>query len=61
MICGHAPQSGESFGEKQFFSDVLKYEWDLVMCMGDFNGHIGRHMDAVDWVPGGYGVGERIL
>ena len=29
---------------------------DLVMCLGDFNGHIGRHIDEVD---GLYGVGQR--
>ena len=28
---------------------------DLVMCLGDFNGHVGRHIDGVH---GGYGVGE---
>ena len=28
---------------------------DLVMCLGDFNGHVGRHFD------GGYGVAQRNL
>ena len=28
---------------------------DLVMCLGDFHGHIGRHID------GGYGVGQSNL
>ena len=28
---------------------------DLVTCLGDFNGHIGRHIDGVQ---GGYGVGQ---
>ena len=47
LICGYAPQSGGSFEEKQSFYDVLKCEWDvhfaddLVMCLGDFNGHVG--------------------
>ena len=31
---------------------------DLVMCLGDLNGHIGRHIDGVD---GGYIVGQRRL
>ena len=26
---------------------------DLVMCMCDFNGHIGRHIDRLDGVHGG--------
>ena len=40
----------------------LKGEWDmngagdLVMCLGDFNGHVGWHIDGVhEW----YGVGQR--
>ena len=31
---------------------------DLVMCLGDFNGHVGRHIDGFDGVHGGYGVGQ---
>ena len=31
---------------------------DLVMCLGDFNGHVGRHIDGVH---GGYDVGQRNL
>ena len=64
MICGYAPQSGRRFEDKQSFYDELKCEWDmhsaddLVMCLGDFNGHIGRHFDGVH---GGYGVGQRNL
>ena len=34
---------------------------DLVMCLGDFNGHVGRHMDGFDMVYGGYGVSHRNL
>ena len=64
LICGYALQSGRSLEEKQSFYDELKCEWDmhsavdLVMCLGDFNGHVGRHIDVVD---GGYGVGQRNL
>ena len=45
MICGHAPQSVRSF-LKQSFYDELICEWDLhsagelVMCLGELNGHI---------------------
>ena len=31
---------------------------DLVMCLGDFNGNIGRHIDGV---YGGYGVHQKNL
>ena len=34
---------------------------DLVMCLGDFDGHDGRHIDGFDGVHGGYGVGQRNL
>ena len=30
---------------------------DLVMCLGDFNGHVGRHI----YVHRRYGVGQRNL
>ena len=47
---------------KNIFS-MLVGEWDmrsagdLVMWLGDFNGHIGRHIDGFDVVHGGHGVG----
>ena len=64
LICGYAQHGGRSFEEKQSSYDELKCEWDmhsaddLVMCLGDFNGHIGRHVDGF---YGGYGVGQRNL
>ena len=61
LICGYAPQSGRRFKEKQSFYDDLKYEWhsagNLVMFLGDFSGHVGRHIDGLVGVHGGYGVG----
>ena len=53
------------FGEKNY--DELKCVWDmhsagdLVLCLGDFNGHVGRHIDEFDSVYGGFGVGQRNL
>ena len=32
---------------------------DLVMCLGDFTGLVGRYIDGFDGVHGGYGVGQR--
>ena len=66
-ICGYAPQSGRNFEEKQSFYDEFKSEWDmyfaddLVMCLGDINGHVGRHIDGFGGVYGGYGAGQRNL
>ena len=34
---------------------------DLVMCLGDFDGHVGRHIDGFDGVHGGYDIGQRNL
>ena len=34
---------------------------DLVMCLGNISGHVGRHIDGYDGVHGGYGVGKRNL
>ena len=34
---------------------------DLVMCLGDFNGHVDRHIAGFDGVHEGYGVGQRNL
>ena len=59
FICGHAPRCGRSQEEKQFFHDELKREWDmhdagyLVMCLGNLNTHVGRHIDGFDGVHGG--------
>ena len=64
LIFGYAPQIGCSLKEKQCFYDGLKCELDmhsagdLVMCLGDFNKHVDRHIDRFDR---GYGVGQRNL
>ena len=57
----------KKFLGKQSFYDELNCEWDmhpaddLVMCLGDSNGYVGRHVDGLDGVHGGYGVGQRNL
>ena len=63
LICGHAPPSGISWEESDVY-DALKREWDmhsaytLIVCLGDFNGHMDRHFDGLG-VHGGYGVDQR--
>ena len=32
---------------------------DFVMCLGNFNGHVGWNIDGIDGFHGGYGVGLR--
>ena len=34
---------------------------DLVMFLGDIDGHVGRHIDGFVGVYGGYGVDQRNL
>ena len=61
LIYGYAPQCGRSLEEKKSFYDELKGECnthnadDLVMCLGDINGHIGMHIDGIRGV---YGAGQ---
>ena len=51
----------EEVWRKDCFYDQLKCVWDmhsaddLFMCLGDFNGHVGRHIDGFDV---GHGVGD---
>ena len=55
----------EVWRKKQSFNDELKCEWDkhsaddLFMCLGDINGHVGRHINGFDGVHGGYGLSQR--
>ena len=54
----------EDVWKRNSLYDELKGVWDMhsaghfAMCFGDFNGHIGRHIDGFMW---GYGVGQRNL
>ena len=65
LICRYALQGGASLNEQQSFYDVLNADWDmhsagnLVICLGDFSGHVGRHIDGFAGVPGGYRLGQR--
>ena len=53
----------EEVWKKLSFYDELKCDWDmhsaddLVMCLGDFNGHV----DGLDGVHRTYDVGQRNL
>ena len=34
---------------------------DLIVCFGDLNGHVGRHVDVFHCVYEGYGIGQGYL
>ena len=67
MITGYAPQNGRSLKEKQSPHDELKCVWHMYyaghlgMCMDDLTGHVGRHIDGLHGVHGGFGQGQRKL
>ena len=57
----------EDSWKKKQLHDELKDEWnmhsadDLVMCLGEFNGHMQRHIGGYYGVHGGDGIGQRNL
>ena len=57
----------KKFARKHSFYDELEGErdihstGDLVMCLCDFNGHVGRYIDGFNGVHGVYCVGQRDL
>ena len=65
VICAYAPQVGRSECKKDQFYNDMTSEWDLqnpsemVLGLGDFNGHVGRQIHGFEGVHGGYGIGKR--
>ena len=65
IICVYGLQSGRTGAEKERFYDDLRSDWDLhnmgelVLGMGDFNGHVGKRIEGHEGVHGGNGIGER--
>ena len=56
MVRALAPQSRKSMNEVELFNEDLSREWtihhtsELIIGMGDFNGHIGRNIDGFQGV-----------
>ena len=48
VVCAYGPQSGRPDAEKVSFYDEMGNEWDLgssseiIVSLGDFNGHVGK-------------------
>ena len=65
VICAYGPQSGRPDAEKVRFYDEIGNEWDLGSCseiivsLGDFNGHVGKYAEGFEGVHRGNGVGKR--
>ena len=64
ITCVYGPQSGRMGTEKEHFYDDFGSDWDLhskgqlVVRMGDFNGHVGKRIEGYKGVHGGNGIGE---
>ena len=65
VICAYGPQSGRTDAEKVYFYDEMGSKWDLggsseiIVFLGDFNGHVGKCAEGFEGVHGVNGVGER--
>ena len=65
ITCVYGRQSCRKAAEKEHFYDDLRSEWDLrsvgelVLGMGDFNGHVEKHIEGYEDVHGRNGIGER--
>ena len=65
VICAYGPQSGRPDAEKVRFCDEMGSEWDLrssieiIVSLGDFNGHVGKYAEGFEGVHGGNSVGKR--
>ena len=65
VICAYALQSGKPDAEKERFYEEMAREWsmgnanELVLGLGDFNGHVGKCAEGIEGIHGGYGIGKR--
>ena len=62
----YGPQSGKTGAEKERFYGDLRSEWDLhsvgelVLGMGDFNGHVSKRIEGYKGVLRGNGWGREM-
>ena len=65
VICAYGPQSGRPDAEKVYFYDEMGSEWDLgssseiIVSLGNINGHVGKCAEGFEGVHGRNGVGKR--
>ena len=65
VICEYGPPSGRPDAEKVHFYNEMGSEWDLgssgeiIVSLGDFNGHVGKCAEGFEGVHGRNGVGKR--
>ena len=59
VICANGPQSGRPDAEKVRFYDEMGSSSEIIVSLGDFNGHVGKYAEVFEGVHGGNGVGKR--
>ena len=66
VICAYGPQSGRPDAEKVRFYDEMGSEWDLgssseiIVSLGDFNGHVGKYAEGFEGVHGEMVLGKEM-
>ena len=65
VICAYAPQSGKPDSEKEVFYEEMARDWsmananEMVLRLGDFNGHVGKCAVGFEGIHGEYGTAKR--
>ena len=65
IIYVYGSQNGRPDAEKVRFCDEMESEWDMessseiIVSLGDFNGHEGKCAEGFERVHGGNGIGKR--
>ena len=65
IVCAYAPQCERLMSEKEKFYEEMarrcevENENEVLICLGDFNGHIGKEVDRFESVHGSFGRGKR--
>ena len=65
VVCAYAPQSGKWMEEKGNSYEDLSREWsthhmsEMIIGMGDHNGHVGSNIDGFQGAHGGISIGKR--
>ena len=66
VICAYGPQSGRPDAEKVRFYDEMGSGWDLgssseiIVSLGDFNGHVGKYAEGFEGVHGEMVLGKEM-
>ena len=65
VICAYGPQSRRPDAEKIRFYDEMGNEWDfgssseIIVSLGDFDGHVGKCAEGFEGLHGGNSIGKR--